>query len=90
MEKSHGLHDIKANILELIIQDCFSWLSLSGLEGEFQGLGLWYIVIESRFLLLKDEMTRKPVGSPLRVHFLQVTHLSLSNSCLTDQRVQRE
>ena len=30
-------------------------------------------------------MTRKPVGSPLHFHFLQVTHFSLSNSCLTDK-----
>ena len=34
-------------------QDCF--FGLSGLKGEFQGLGLWYIVSESRYLLLKRQ-----------------------------------
>ena len=35
-------------------------------------------------------MTRKPIVSQLRFNFLQVTQFSLSNSCLTDQTVQRE
>ena len=39
-EKSHSLHDIKAS--HIIIQDGFS--GFSGLEGEFQGLDIWYIV----------------------------------------------
>ena len=68
----------------------YGFSGLSTLYGQFQGLGLWYIVKESRYLLLKNKMTRKPVRSPLRFNFLQVTHFSLSNSCLTDQTVQRE
>ena len=39
---------------------------------------------------VKDKMTRKLTVSPLCFNFLQVTHFSLSNSCLTDQTVQRE
>ena len=35
-------------------------------------------------------MTRKPIGSLLPFLFLQVTHFSLSNSCLTDETAQRE
>ena len=75
-------------ILHIIIQDGFS--GLSGLKGEFQGLYLWYIVKESQNLLLKTKITRKPLWSPLRFNFLQVTPFSLSNSCLTDQTAQRE
>ena len=89
-KKSRGLHDIKADIRNsyIIIQECL--FGLSGLEGGFLGLGVWYIAIESRYLLLKDKMTRKQVGSPLRFHFLQIAHFSLSNSSLTDQTAQRE
>ena len=42
----------------IIVQDAFS--GLSGLEGEFQGLYLWYIAIESQNLLLKRQNSRKP------------------------------
>ena len=52
-----------------------------------------YMVCSKRiaiFAVKKDKMTRNPVESPLHFHFLQVTHSSLSNSCLTDQSAQRE
>ena len=75
-------------ISHIIVQDGFS--GLSGLDGEFQGLYIWYIVIESQNLILKRQIARKPLWSPLRFNFLQVTHFSLSNSCLTDQTSQRE
>ena len=44
-------------ISHIIIQDAFS--GLSGLEGEFQGLYLWYIVKESQYLLLKRQNDKK-------------------------------
>ena len=47
-EKHHYLHDIKADILEPAYHHPRRFLMLSGLKGEFQGLGLWYIVKESR------------------------------------------
>ena len=58
-ENSRGLHDIKADILKLniIIQECL--FGLSGLKGEFLGLGLWYIFKESRYLLLKRHNDKK-------------------------------
>ena len=51
VEKSHGLHDIKADILisNIIIQDGF--FGLSWLEGKYHALGQWYIV--KKYLLLK-------------------------------------
>ena len=49
-EKSHGLHDIKVFYnSHIIIQEGFS--GLSRLEGEFQGLALWYVVKELQSLL---------------------------------------
>ena len=50
-ENSHGLHDIKVGILNLAYHHPRRFLWSSGLEGEFQGLGLWYIIKESRYLL---------------------------------------
>ena len=44
-------------ISHIIVQDGFS--GLSGLEGEFQGLYLWYIVIESQNLILKRQNSKK-------------------------------
>ena len=44
----------------IIIQECL--FGLSGLEGEFLGLGLWYIVKESRYLLLKRHNDMKTGG----------------------------
>ena len=41
----------------IIIQECL--YGLSGLEGEFLGLGLWYIVKELRYLLLKRHNDKK-------------------------------
>ena len=41
----------------IIIRDSFS--GLSGLEGEFQGLDLWYIVKELHYLLLKRQNNKK-------------------------------
>ena len=58
-ENSHGLHDIKVNILKLAYHHPRRFSGLLGLEGEFQGLGLWYIVKESRFLLLNRQNDKK-------------------------------
>ena len=44
-------------ISHIIVQDGFS--GLSGLEGEFQGLYLWYIVEESQNLRLKRQNSKK-------------------------------
>ena len=65
-EKSRGLHHIKADILKLVYHHPDGFAGLSGLEGEFQGLGLWYIVKESRYLLLKrknDKTTDRVAAS---------------------------
>ena len=51
----------------IIIQTGFCWLS--GLHGEFQRLGLWYIVKDLRYLLLKRHYDKKigwiPTSFPL-------------------------
>ena len=64
-EKSHGLHDIKADISKLAYHHPDGFAGLSGLESEFQGLGVWYIVKESRYLLLKrkNDKTRDQVAA---------------------------
>ena len=41
----------------ITIQECF--FLLSGLEGEFLGLGLWYIAKKLRYLLLKRQNDKK-------------------------------
>ena len=38
----------------------------------------------------KDKLTDKHVGSTLRLHFQQVSHLSMSNSCDTEQPAHRQ
>ena len=57
---------------------------LSGLEGEFQGLGSWYILKESRYLLVKGKMTTGRVSASFPL--LQ----TLTPLCLADQTAQRE
>ena len=72
--KSAMVHNIQVDILKLVYHH-------PGLGGEFQGLGLWYV---------ERQNVQKTVGSPLRFHFLQVTHFSLSNSCSSSQTAQRQ
>ena len=61
------------------------------LEGEFLGLGLWYIIKESQYFLLKRQNDEK-TGRVSASFLLSENHsqFSLSNSNLTDQTAQRE
>ena len=83
-ENSHDLHDIKVNILKLaiIIQDGFS--GLSGLEGEFQELCLWYIVKESLYLLLNRQNDKK-IGLISASFSLSASHSFLSAKFLLNR-----
>ena len=87
-EKSHGLHDIKTDILNLAYHHPSGVFSgLSGLDGEFQGLDLWYIVKESQYLLLKrqnDKKTGRVSNSfqlPASRSFLSVKFLLNISNC---------
>ena len=59
----------------IIIQECL--FGLSGLEGEFLGLGLWYIAKESRHLLLKRQNDKK-TGQVSASFSLSANHSLLS------------
>ena len=73
----------------IIIQVCLFGFSV--LEGEFLGLGLWYIIKESQYFLLKRQNDEK-TGRVSASFLLSENHsqFSLSNSNLTDQTAQRE
>ena len=58
-----------------IIQECL--FGLSGLEGEFLGLGLWYIAKELRYLQLKRH-TDKKTGRVSALFSLSANHSLLS------------
>ena len=58
-----------------MIQECL--FGLSGLDGEFLGLGLWYIAKESRYLLLKRQNDKK-TGQISASFSLSANHLLLS------------
>ena len=58
-ENSRRLHDIKVDILKLKYHHPRMFVWVSGLEGEFLGLGLWYIVKELRYLLFKRHNDKK-------------------------------
>ena len=66
----------------IIIQDDFS--ELSGLEDEFQGLGLWYIVKESRYLLLSRQ-NDKTIGCISASFPLSTSHSLLSVNILLNR-----
>ena len=83
-ENSHGLHDIKVDIFKLAYHHTKRFSVLSGLEGEFQGLGLWYIVKESRYLLLYRQNDKKIAWISASFQF-SASHLLLSVKVLLNR-----